>query len=90
MTPREVQLPIGMEHRPGLRAEWPVTAPGIIWMAIHGNLCLALRHAGNRGSSRAMVERFVRALGDNLVENGVLTAEELAQAQRVEIEEARR
>jgi len=82
--------PIGMAHRPALRAEWPVTAPGLVWMAIHGNLCLALRHPSNLGSSRALMEQFVRALGENLVENGVLTPDELAQAQRLEIEEGRR
>lgn len=82
-----MEPPVGMEHRPGLRAEWPVTAPGLIWMAVHGNLCLALRHRSNVGPSRALMVTFVRALGQNLVENGVLTPDELRQAQRLEIDE---
>jgi len=81
-------LPPGFEERPALRAEWPVIAPGLIWMAVHGNLCLALRHPSNTGPSRQIVIRFVRALGHRLVTHGVLTAEELRVAQRVEIDEA--
>jgi len=49
-----------------------------------------LRHPSNVGASRALVEHFVRELGQNLVDNGVLTADELRQAQRVEIEETAR
>jgi hypothetical protein len=54
-----------------------------------GNLCLALRHPANRGPSRQLIEEFVRELGQNLVDNGVLTATELAEAQRVEREDER-
>lgn len=85
-----MNVPARMEDRPALRADGTVVASGLVWMAVHGNLCLALRHRSNVGPSRALVERFVRALGDKLVENGVLTADELAQAQRLEIEEAGR
>jgi hypothetical protein len=76
--------PIGMEHRPGLRMEIPAIATGLTWMAVHGNLCLALRHPANSGPSRKLIENFVRQLGENLVENGVLTAAELAEVQRTE------
>src|SRR5574341_1216905 len=60
-------------------------------MAIHGYLCLALRHPGFQGAeahpSRAIAEDFVAAIGDKLVEVGLLTPDELAQAQQVEAEE---
>lgn len=76
--------PAGMEHRPALRAEFPVIASGITWMAIHGNLCLALRHPSNTGPSRLLVKEFLNQLGQHLVGVGVLTPAELAEVQRTE------
>jgi hypothetical protein len=58
-----------------------------VWMAIHGNLCLALRHPANRGASRHYIESFVHKLGQLLIEKGVFTAEEIATAQVLEQEE---
>lgn len=56
-----------------------------VWMAVHGNLCLALRHPQNTGPSRVHgIEGFVCHLGKLLVEHGILTAEELAQAENFE------
>jgi hypothetical protein len=61
-----------------------------VWMAVHGYLCLGLRHPGAQGSSRAYVEDFARKLGRILVERGILTGAELAEAERLEhIERAR-
>ena len=54
------------------------------WMAIHGYLCLALRHPGVRGESRPMVLDFVHKLGRILVGTGVLTEEELFYAEKTE------
>lgn len=81
--------PPGMEHRPALRAQVPVTAAGIVWMAVHGNLCLALRHPSNTGPSRLLVQDFVGQLGQHLVAVGILTPSELAEVQRVEAEAQR-
>jgi len=64
-----------------------VSAPLLTWLAVHGNLCLALRHPSNRGASRAWVIAFVKALGQHLVDVGVITAQELQAAQKLEIEE---
>lgn len=58
-----------------------------VWMAIHGNLCLALRHPANRGASRHYIESFCTKLGQLLIEKGVFTAEEIAAAQVLEQEE---
>jgi len=50
-----------------------------IAMAMHGFLCLALRHPGTRDHvQRPAVVRAVRRLGDLLVARGGLTAVELA------------
>jgi len=64
-----------------------VEASGLLWMAIHGNLCLALRHPSNVGESRDLVVDFVKRLGRLLVEWSVLTEEQLRYTERVEVEE---
>jgi len=64
-----------------------MTAPLLTWLAVHGNLCLALRHPDNRGASRTWVIAFVKALGQHLVSLDVLTADELAAAEKLEAEE---
>lgn len=64
-----------------------VDAPLLTWLAIHGNLCLALRHPANRGGSRKLVVDFVRALGAKLVERRVLTQDQLENAFALEQEE---
>ena len=61
-----------------------------VWMAIHGNLCLALRHPENRGLSARYMEDFVRKLGRLLVEKGVMTQAELDQAWALELQERTR
>jgi hypothetical protein len=58
-----------------------------IALAMHGHLCLALRHPGTRDHPlRPAVVRAVRRLGDLLVARGALTATELAT---IEGDEAR-
>jgi len=56
-------------------------------MALHGNLCLALRHPANRGPSTHLVAAVVRQLGEVLLARGALTAAELADVYAVEAEE---
>lgn len=70
--------------------EVPMVATALTWMAVHGYLCLGLRHPATRGSthpSHAVVQDFVEALGEHLVDVGLLTADELALVQRVEADE---
>ena len=64
--------------------ELPVHAPLLTWMAVHGVLCLGLRHPEMNGPSRRIVEDFVRQLGQALVANGLLTAQELREAEHLE------
>lgn len=69
------------------KIDLPVHAELWVWMAVHGNLCLALRHPSNRGPSTRAVETFVRALGARLVEEGLLTEDELRDAEKLERQE---
>lgn len=57
-----------------------------VWMTIHGNLCLALRHPENDGPSRAYMEAFINKLSMMLVQRGMLTQQDIERAQRVERE----
>lgn len=68
------------------REQGEVSAQLIVWVAVHGNLQLALRNPENAGASRPMIEQFVRELGAWLVERGMLTAEIIAEAERRERE----
>lgn len=63
-----------------------VIATHITWLAVHGNLCLALRHPANRGPSRSFVVEFTRSLGRMLVTWGVITEEELKAVEHLEVE----
>lgn len=58
----------------------------LTWVAVHGNLCLALRHPKNFGASRPYVVNFVKVLGRNLVRWGAITEEQLKKAERIERE----
>jgi len=58
-------------------------------MALHGNLCLALRHPKNQGQSRQIIQDFITVLGNHLVALGGLTSDELAKAEHIEAEETK-
>jgi len=64
-----------------------ISAPLITWVAIHGNLCLALRHPNNVGDSRKLVLNFVKDLGKFLVDCKIFTESQLEAIEKVEIEE---
>lgn len=53
----------------------PVHAEAISWMAVIGNVVLALRHPKNVGPSRQVARDFCRALVTKLQEEGVFTEE---------------
>jgi hypothetical protein len=65
----------------------PLQATYLTLLAVHGNLCLALRHPQNRGPGRAHVVAFTQSLGQWLVNAGVLTPEQLVEAQQLEAAE---
>jgi len=64
-----------------------VHADAMTWMAVHGNLCLALRHPANRGESREQMIAVIHQLGENLVACGLLTQAEMDDAMRYEFEQ---
>lgn len=65
----------------------PVTTNTLIAMAVHGALCLALRHPSFKGRSRKMVVEFTKSLGRWLVQAGALTSEQLRITERKEARE---
>ena len=72
----------------------PVTTNTVTAMAVHGALCLALRHPhfngkGKHGHSRSreLVVEFTKSLGKWLVTAGALTPEQLRRAEELEAEE---
>jgi len=68
--------------------EATVTTNLLTWLAIHGNLCLALRHPKNSGPTRQYIIKFVKELGQKLVEWKVITPQELQAAEHLEQEES--
>ncbi|HEY1723994.1 MAG TPA: hypothetical protein VGF89_01120 [Steroidobacteraceae bacterium] len=61
--------------------------PLLAWLAIHGNVCLGLRHPMNRGPSRAVTLEALKGIGSVLVDHGVLLREQLEAAERLEREQ---
>jgi hypothetical protein len=58
--------------------------PMLTLTAVHGNLCLALRHPKNTGMTRELVEGFRAGLEEVLLRAGVCTAEQLEHLRAVE------
>lgn len=81
--------------KPGQSAEkyWlkpliiPISTNTLTAMAVHGALCLALRHPNFRGRTRKFVIEFTKSLGEWLVTAGALAPEQLAAAEQLEAEE---
>jgi len=66
----------------------PIESRLVTWLAVHGYLCMALRHPALQDvtahPSRGVVQSFVDELGELLVLNDVLTPEELQESVRLE------
>jgi hypothetical protein len=60
----------------------------LTWMAIHGSLCLALRHPSYKGPSRKIVKKFCDSLGNSLVIWQALTPEQLELVHKTEAEKS--
>lgn len=58
--------------------------PMLALTAVHGNLCLALRHPENTGPSRAMVEEVIAGLEEVFLRAGVFTEQQLERIRAVE------
>lgn len=56
-------------------------------MAMHGFLCLALRHPGTKDHAcRSAIVELVKQIGRTLIDLGVLTPEQLTQIEKIEAE----
>jgi len=60
---------------------------GLTALAIHGNLCLALRHPENNGASRYLIEKTIKEIEVLLIEDGLINKDDLREIHRVEKEE---
>ena len=60
------------------------TAPAYVWLAVHGNLCLSLRHPLNTGPSRRLAEEHIVGIEQALLTVGVLDAEDIKKIHRTE------
>jgi hypothetical protein len=77
-------VPAGRRDAEFLEQTVMLELPLGLLMALHGYLCLALRHPGTTGPSRALVEALVQETEEVLEEAGVLTADEVAAIRRDE------
>jgi hypothetical protein len=59
-----------------------MTSTALTWLAVHGNLYLALRQQQNRGPSTQLVRDFLQRLDGELVESGLVTQEVVDEARR--------
>ena len=62
-----------------------ITAEGVVWITILGNIQLALRHPQNNGPSARLARQAAGQLMDALVRSGILTSDEAAQIYRDEM-----
>ena len=56
-------------------------------MAVHGAICLGLRHPQMKGPSRAIILQFVKTAEDKFVESGLMKPEHIRIIHAVEEEE---
>ena len=71
-------------NRENFAVDQPIIAERLVWLGVHGALCLALRHPQFNTATAGMVRQFVHQLGDGLVDWGILTPDELDYLQRTE------
>lgn len=57
--------------------EIAVTLPALSWLTIHGTVCLGLRHPHNTGPSRKIAEDFITSIETFLMQNDLLTPEDI-------------
>lgn len=60
-----------------IRAAAAIELPLFGWLAVHGNLLLALRHPENAGKSRQLIEDIVAMLEGLFLDSGLLTEEQV-------------
>lgn len=65
-----------------------IEAELMTWMAVHGGLCLALRHRDLTGAVRDTLLRMVGGIEEMLLAGGALTQAEIDLIHQVEAEES--
>lgn len=69
-----------------IRAPLGIELPIYSWLAVHGNLLLALRRPENTGKARQLVEDVVAGLEGVFLDHGILTEAQLATMHQQEAE----
>jgi hypothetical protein len=87
MSDSNGELQLTERKREALTSLHLLETSGLVWLAVHGSLCLALRHPGFTGEARDMVLNFTKTLGQALVDCGALTEQDLALVEQVEQQE---
>jgi hypothetical protein len=62
-----------------------VIADAKTWMVVLATIRLALRHPGNTGTLAEMGFQFANQLEDKLVEEGIYSADQIAELRRAEM-----
>lgn len=62
-----------LANHPSILAPMGIELTMHAWLAVHGNLLLALRHPGNDGLSRELVESVVAMLEGAFLDAGLMT-----------------
>jgi hypothetical protein len=68
-----------------LKRQVTITAEGIVWVCILGNIQLALRHPKNKGASAVLARQAAAQLVEALNRSEILTDDEAAQIYRDEM-----
>jgi uncharacterized protein related to proFAR isomerase len=68
--------------------EVSIQADLLAWLAVHGYLCLALRHPGPReGKTRPFILKMVATIETALLKGGIMGPEDIKLIHKVEMEE---
>lgn len=62
----------------------PVVAEAMVWMVVLANVRLALRHPANHGDLGDYAQQFADRLEQALLDEGVYSAEDIAELRRIE------
>lgn len=63
-----------------------IQLPAISWLAVHGNLCLALRHPENIGPSRTLAKSAILTIEAALLALDIMDQEDIEKVHRTELD----
>lgn len=65
-----------------------VTAEALTWLAVHGNVCLAMRHPDNHSPNvRPRMVKFLKEISNRLVDSGFISREAMDGATKYELQQ---